>query len=728
MPPDNVNRFQVFPAFVPDSESWKSWTSRLASHLILQKCVDETEKTCAIVAYMGPVAYKKLYSKVYPEREPNELKYEEIVKILGKIFEPEENLFSSRIAFRKLSQAHGETLADFEARLRKACTDCAWKRDELPFNLMEQFIAGLSDKQIKQAVLVKSSTFKKFEDLFDFATNVEMARRATKSETELPTTCSDVNFVKHQPQKPAFLQKHASKKTLCYRCGDQSHLAPSCPFIAVKCGGCGKVGHLQKVCRSKPQHFLEEIPFHYIDGDDPLKITVHIGNHPVNLEIDSGSRISTMPLSEFRKIFPKHQLYETDVCLRTATGEVFKPHSYAIVEVLHEDMKAHLRLYLVNQDNFPTLFGRKWLRELPVDFNKLICKDVNQIQTSDSTTAFKMLAKEAIKEHAIFQKDKTTCIPKMEAKFELVRKDPPSTKALPPLSATRMQHDSIDLMNLNFDIVYRSTHDRGNAVADADARSRLPLKGEDLPEVTAVEVYMNQQKQELPLKVEDIARETEKFQELKSLLKSWKGSHRIFTGDNYILLPNDAHSKWLEAIVTNDKTAGTTLKHLREMIARYGIPSVMVTGKDPTFVSQPMNKFCAVNVIVHETSPANRSTTTKAALKKLSTEGGEIQESLTRSMHRQHIVVSETGSSPAAIMLGRELRSRFDLLRELPRAKITASCTDDNSKYQSGEIAMVRDFRNRSQVGSSEESRNSLVQRCASSMWDMESGDVISTK
>ena len=130
-------RFQVFPAFNPDQESWRTWTSRLASHLVLQKCTDANEKRCAIIAYMGHIAYKKLHDKCFPDKEPNQLTYEEIVAKLMQIFEPEENKFGSRIAFRKLCQNQGESLQEFEARLRKACSDCAWSKLELAPNLME---------------------------------------------------------------------------------------------------------------------------------------------------------------------------------------------------------------------------------------------------------------------------------------------------------------------------------------------------------------------------------------------------------------------------------------------------------------------------------------------------------------------------------------------------------------------------------------------------------------
>ena len=122
--------FQVFPAFAPENESWRTWTSRLESHLlVLQNCTEESKKVCAIIAYTGHAAYGKLFDKVQPEVLPKQMKYHDIVDTLNKIFEPQENRFAARIAFRRILQNSGELLPDFESRLRKACVDCAWKGD-----------------------------------------------------------------------------------------------------------------------------------------------------------------------------------------------------------------------------------------------------------------------------------------------------------------------------------------------------------------------------------------------------------------------------------------------------------------------------------------------------------------------------------------------------------------------------------------------------------------------
>ncbi|XP_003739296.1 uncharacterized protein K02A2.6-like [Galendromus occidentalis] len=142
----------------------------------------------------------------------------------------------------------------------------------------------------------------------------------------------------------------------------------------------------------------------------------------------------------------------------------------------------------------------------------------------------------------------------------------------------------------------------------------------------------------------------------------------------YILLIVDAFSKWLEAFITPNKTTATTLIHLRETIARFGIPQVMVTDNDPTFVSGEFNNFCEVNGIRHMTSPPYHPASNgqveryvgsmKTALKKLSSESGNLASSLSLFLYRQHMMPSATGFSPAARMLNRELRSKLDLLKK----------------------------------------------------------------
>lgn len=43
------------------------------------------------------------------------------------------------------------------------------------------------------------------------------------------------------------------------------------------------------------------------------------------MELNTGSAISAIPIKRYRRIFPNHKMFLSDVWLRTATGENFKP-------------------------------------------------------------------------------------------------------------------------------------------------------------------------------------------------------------------------------------------------------------------------------------------------------------------------------------------------------------------------------------------------------------------
>lgn len=388
------------------------------------------------------------------------------------------------------------------------------------------------------------------------------------------------------------------------------------------------------------------------------------------------------------------------------------------------------------------------------------------------------------------------------------------------MSFLRMQHYAVYLTGFNFSIIYRPTNKHSNA----DALSRLPFGNDHFRKEDSTEKFIINQLQEVPLRIQDIARETLKCPELSQLLKILKGSvplreetkhfgidlgefglhedsiilrgHRVVIPRNcrkfvlaelheghfgakkmkelarrhvwwkqidkdinditlqckpcllhgknppreilhnwkpttvpferihldyagpvqgkLILLLVDAHSKWLEAFITPNKTSSTTLSHLKECIARFGLPSVIVTDNDPCFVSHEFETFCRVNGIRHKTSPPFHPSsngqieryvgTMKTALKKLSEEGRDFQTNLSLFLYRQRMSVCATGETPAFRMLGRELRSKLDMLLDpqIRKPWIVKTPDQPNSpkyhrpsmKFSVGETVMVRDYRN----------------------------------
>lgn len=139
----------------------------------------------------------------------------------------------------------------------------------------------------------------------------------------------------------------------------------------------------------------------------------------------------------------------------------------------------------------------------------------------------------------------------------------------------------------------------------------------------------------------------------------------------------DAYSKWLECVLMNGGTSTRDLIcKLKEIFATHGIPITIVSDNDVKINSLEFNQFCALNGIRYVTSPIyhpcsngqaeNSVRTCKNMIKSYLKETGnsynlneKLSELLFNYRNTPHCT---SGVTPAKLLLGRELRSRLDLV------------------------------------------------------------------
>jgi len=70
----------------------------------------------------------------------------------------------------------------------------------------------------------------------------------------------------------------------------------------------------------------------------PMVVNLLVNGVPVDMELDSGSPVSLMPLKTFNQSFKSEtmKLQRSDVCLSTYIGESLKVHGYLPVNVQYE--------------------------------------------------------------------------------------------------------------------------------------------------------------------------------------------------------------------------------------------------------------------------------------------------------------------------------------------------------------------------------------------------------
>ena len=195
----------------------------------------------------------------------------------------------------------------------------------------------------------------------------------------------------------------------------------------------------------------------------------------------------------------------------------------------------------------------------------------------------------------------------------------------------------------------------------------------------------------------------------------WRRLHIDFAGPfegKMFMVVIDAFSKWPEVAIMERTTTEDTIEKLRDMFARWGIPTQIVSDNGPQFTSEMFVRFTRANNIKHTTtSPYHPATnglaerfvqTLKQALRVSRKDGrtlnGRLNNFLISYRNARH---STTERTPAQLLIGRDLRSRLHLLKPNLRdtvlrnqtRQIQTRSTATEREFGIGEHVMVRDYR-----------------------------------
>lgn len=185
-----------------------------------------------------------------------------------------------------------------------------------------------------------------------------------------------------------------------------------------------------------------------------------------------------------------------------------------------------------------------------------------------------------------------------------------------------------------------------------------------------------------------------------------------FQGKHY-LISVDAHSKWIEVQKMSGTNAAVTIGKLRDLFARFGLPSQVVSDGGPPFGSGEFANFMNKNLITHTiTSPyraagngaaENAVKSVKRAMKKAVHEGVDLDTAISKFLFQyRNCEHATTGVAPAVAMLGRRLRGRLDVLRpsgerasEAVAARAARSAPGTERSAAPGDQVLARDYRPR---------------------------------
>nr|XP_029715715.1 uncharacterized protein K02A2.6-like [Aedes albopictus] len=142
-----------------------------------------------------------------------------------------------------------------------------------------------------------------------------------------------------------------------------------------------------------------------------------------------------------------------------------------------------------------------------------------------------------------------------------------------------------------------------------------------------------------------------------------------------LLIVVDAYSKWLEVKVTSTSTTAATIGIMDELFSRYGVLVTVVSDNGPQFTAVEFKDFLQKSgVKFHKLSapyhPATNGQaeryvqTTKDALKAMGTTASTLHSNLNIFLQQYRLAPhATTGESPSKLFIGRNIRTRLDLLK-----------------------------------------------------------------
>lgn len=197
---------------------------------------------------------------------------------------------------------------------------------------------------------------------------------------------------------------------------------------------------------------------------------------------------------------------------------------------------------------------------------------------------------------------------------------------------------------------------------------------------------------------------------------TWYRIHADFLGPFYnkmYLVIVDGFLKWPEAFEMANITANRTIEVLKNVFSRFGFPVHLVTDNAPTFTCAEFQNYCKITGIKHTFSPPYHPATNGAAerfvetfkshITKIKESGNSLNSAINLFLFDyRNLPHGTTGLTPARLMLGRELRNRFSLLRPPPVHEKSYEMLEKQKQYALGnrtvdfivgEKVIVRDYR-----------------------------------
>ena len=355
-------RIRQFSYDVDEGLTADTWLARHDSIFAVDlKDSSEEEKARILMRHVDDRAYNRIVDDIRP-KSLSEMKFEELVKVMKKIFGEKKSVFEKRLDLFKLRMTTSN------------CTDLREYAGMLNRAFEEAKIKDMSSDQLKAVMFMTGI------DLPRFAPTMFHVMNQAKNDTELrldtllevadrfQTVQHDSLAVANQNQVNRIKsdgwrkEKRVKKKTpasvennKCSSCGRGSHSKKDCPHKEAECFNCHKMGHLAKVCFSgkKTQQSRKQQKSDCCrvihENSKQADIQVEVNGKMVTMRVDTGSDLTFISESTWSKI-GKPECGPSDAFPLCANSTALELRGKCNVTIRLNDISAHGGVYVTHDD------------------------------------------------------------------------------------------------------------------------------------------------------------------------------------------------------------------------------------------------------------------------------------------------------------------------------------------------------------------------------------------
>lgn len=312
-------------------------------------------------------------------------KYDKVKDGFRDFFIVRKNIVFERACFNMRKQEPNETVEAFVTALHVLAEHCKYGdlHDEL---IRDRIVVGLANTRLSERLQMEENlTLQKAIDMARQSEEVKKQQSALRSDASsvmqmegssidrlinkgqkytYPKSSGGARSRQHTPGRDNGMQQqqHGAQ---CYKCGGPSHPRAECPANDAKCRGCGKIGHYQRVCKSKTVVgcIEEEEEKSFFLGSVSCKnnmwaADVQIKGKVLKFKLDTGADVTAISDSDLRDLFQGAKmpvLHKPEKPLLGPGRIQLQVAGYAKMQLAYKGKQTEEKVYVVKNLSTPLL-------------------------------------------------------------------------------------------------------------------------------------------------------------------------------------------------------------------------------------------------------------------------------------------------------------------------------------------------------------------------------------